>query len=230
MAQLMMKRLLVALALVFATCGRALPAANELSPFAPAAAYSTPQPVSASSARAVMPAGVSTIVVYNLGPADAYVTQGNAGITATTADDFIGARCWMSFQSGSAAYLAAITGGGTTTLNISGGSGLPTGSGCVAAPKASTGAYASATAGASDVTILAANGAQSFLDVVNQSPTQTVCLNFGAAATISGTSCAAGEITLPPLWHRSWEGGFVPSDALHAIASAASTPLSVGAK
>ena len=68
------------------------------------------------------------------------------------------------------------------------------------------------------------------LDVVNLSPTATICLNLGAPATISGTTCAAGEISLPPLWHRSWEGAFIPTDALHAIASAASTPASVGAK
>jgi hypothetical protein len=98
-------------------------------------------------------------------------------------------------------------------------------------PNLGTGAYTTVTIGTTSASpILAAGSAYYLLDVVNNSVSATVCLNFGAAATISGTSCAAGEITLPPLWHRSWEGSFIPTDALWAIASAASTPASVGAK
>ena len=97
-------------------------------------------------------------------------------------------------------------------------------------PNLATGAYASATVGTTDSTILAAGTAYYLLDLINDSPSATICINFGATATISGTSCAAGEITLSPLWHRSWEGSFIPTDAVHAIASAASTPVSVGAK
>ena len=97
-------------------------------------------------------------------------------------------------------------------------------------PNVASGAYTAATIGTSDQTILAAGSAYYFLDLVNDSATATVCINFGATATIAGTSCSAGEITLPPLWHRSWEGSFIPTDTLHAIASAASTPASIGAK
>lgn len=86
------------------------------------------------------------------------------------------------------------------------------------------------TVGVTDSTIVPAGTVFFFLDIVNNSSTATVCLNFGAAATIAGTVCAAGEITLPPLWHRSWENNFIPNDAIHAIASAASTPVTVGAK
>jgi hypothetical protein len=96
-------------------------------------------------------------------------------------------------------------------------------------PHQASGAYAAATVGTSDQTVLSGATAFYFLDIVNLSPTATVCVNFGAAATISGTACAAGEVTLSPLWHRSWEGTFVPTDAIHAISSAASTPISVGA-
>lgn len=93
-----------------------------------------------------------------------------------------------------------------------------------------TGGYASAIIGTGDSTPVAAGVAKSFLDLVNLSPTATVCINFGSAATITGTACAAGEIALPPLWHRSWEANFVPADAIHAIASAASVPFTIGAK
>jgi hypothetical protein len=125
----------------------------------------------------------------------------------------------------SLALLAAPVGAQTHTDK--GGAIIP---GAAPVPNVASGAYASVTVGTVDSTILAANTAFYFLDVVNASATATICLNFGAAATITGTQCAAGEIALPPLWHRSWEGSFVPSDAIHAIASAASTPASVGGK
>lgn len=89
--------------------------------------------------------------------------------------------------------------------------------------------YAAKTIGISDSTLAAT--VTNYLDIVNNSASATMCINFGAAATISGTACAAGEITIPPLWHRSWPDGgtLVPTGAIHAIASAASTPASVGA-
>jgi hypothetical protein len=102
--------------------------------------------------------------------------------------------------------------------------------GAAPVPNLASGAYGSATIGTSDSIILNAGSAFYLLDIVNLSSTATICLSFGAAATISGATCAAGEIALPPLWHRSWEGALIPTDALHAIASAASTPASVGAK
>jgi hypothetical protein len=97
-------------------------------------------------------------------------------------------------------------------------------------PNFGNGVYSSATVGTSDSTILASGSAYYFLDIVNNSPSATICINFGAAATISGATCSTGELTLPPLWHRSWENSFIPTDAIHAIASAASTPASVGVK
>lgn len=91
------------------------------------------------------------------------------------------------------------------------------------------GAYSAVTVGVADSTILAAGGAANYFELWNNSPTATVCLNFGAAATISGTACPAGEVTLPPLFH--WQPEMIlPQDAIHAIASAASTPMTLGAK
>ncbi|HWY14439.1 MAG TPA: hypothetical protein VNX86_04775 [Rhizomicrobium sp.] len=101
-----------------------------------------------------------------------------------------------------------------------------------AQPTKGTGAYAPATVGTTDSTILAASTAAVFLDLVNNSSSATICVNIGTTATINGSQpyCPAGEITLPPLWHRSWDGTFVPTDAIHAIASATSTAATVGAK
>lgn len=116
---------------------------------------------------------------------------------------------------------------------VSASNPLPvTGSGGTVTPVPTTGAgnYSYVTIGTSDSTIVAASTAKVFLDLVSTSATATICVNLGATATISGNQCASGEITLPPLWHRSWENNFVPTDAVHAIASAASTPGAVGVK
>ncbi|HEY1805999.1 MAG TPA: hypothetical protein VGG45_16115 [Terracidiphilus sp.] len=100
----------------------------------------------------------------------------------------------------------------------------------VSAPTNSAGAYSGVTVGTSSGSILAASTAKVFADFHNQSPTATICISTTNPATITGTACAAGEITLPPLWDKSFEGTYVPSDQWFAIASAASTPLTVGAK
>lgn len=100
----------------------------------------------------------------------------------------------------------------------------------VSGPTNSAGAYSGVTVGTSSGSILAASTAKVYADFANQSPTATICLSTTNPATITGTACAAGEITLPPLWEKSFEGTYVPSDQWFAIASAASTPLTVGAK
>jgi hypothetical protein len=80
-------------------------------------------------------------------------------------------------------------------------------------------------------TILASGVAKVFLDLVNNSSTQTVCVNIGGNATLSGTACASGEITLPPLFHRSWEGSYIPLDAISALSTTATAAaFAVGAK
>ena len=99
-----------------------------LSGFQPGAAYATPLAVSTSSSRVALPSG-TTVIVYNTGATAAYVQLGGSNVAATTANDVIPAGGWSAFSVGSNAYLAALTSSGTTTLNVSGGSGLPTGGG-----------------------------------------------------------------------------------------------------
>lgn len=86
--------------------------------------------------------------------------------------------------------------------------------------------YQPLTVGTGDVTVVPSTSGYHVFDIVNNSPSATLCVNFGAAATISGTACPAGEITIPALWHRSWVNQEVPVGSVHAIASAASTPVS----
>ena len=89
------------------------------------------------------------------------------------------------------------------------------------------------TVGTTDGTVTGTSAATAFLMFHNVSPSATICLNFNATATISNTTCAAGEITLFPGWLIAWPLGgtnLLPSVPLHAIASAASTPATVGVK
>jgi len=100
----------------------------------------------------------------------------------------------------------------------------------VSQPSSGSGAFSGAAVGTSAASILSASVASQFLTIINLSQSATVCLKFGGTATISGTQCAAGEIPLLPLNHVTWDGNFVPTDAVSAIASAASTPVTVGVK
>jgi hypothetical protein len=68
-----------------------------------------------------------------------------------------------------------------------------------------------------------------FLYLENVDQTSTICISFKGAATISGTTCSAGEITLQPGAYRFFDVA-LPTDAVHAIASSAATPLTIGAQ
>jgi hypothetical protein len=102
----------------------------SLSGFQPTPSYASLS-VGATSSRVALPSG-TVVVVYNTGANAAYVTLGGASVTATASDDFVPAGGWMAFAVGSSAYLAGIETAGATTLNLSGGSGLPTGACCAA--------------------------------------------------------------------------------------------------
>ncbi len=56
----------------------------------------------------------------------------------------------------------------------------------------------------------------------------TICISFGAPATISGSTCSPGEITLQPGAFRFFDVE-APSDAVYAIGSGAGA-LTVGAQ
>lgn len=95
--------------------------------FAPGGAYATPLSVSNSTGNVALPAGTE-VVVYNVGANAVYVKLGTSNaVTATTSDDYIPSGGALALTVGSNTYLAAITGSSTSTLNISGGTGLPTG-------------------------------------------------------------------------------------------------------
>lgn len=101
---------------------------GSVSGFQPTPAYSQLS-VGAGSSNVALPQGPQ-IVIYNTGSNPAYVLMGTSNsVAATSANDVVPAGGWMAFSVGSNTFIAAIETAGTTALNISGGSGLPTGSG-----------------------------------------------------------------------------------------------------
>jgi hypothetical protein len=97
----------------------------SLGGFQPTPAYSQLF-VGATSSRVALPSG-AVVIVYNTGANAAFVTLGGSTVTATAGNDLIPAGGWMAFTVGPNTFLAAIETAGTTSLNISGGAGLPTG-------------------------------------------------------------------------------------------------------
>ena len=111
-------------------CGGPVSATNPMpvsgfTGFQPTPAY-TSLSVSTTSSAVALPLG-TMVVVYNTGFNTAFVTLGNSSAAATTSNDIIPPNGWMAFAVGPNTFLAAIAGSGTTTLTLSGGSGLPTG-------------------------------------------------------------------------------------------------------
>jgi hypothetical protein len=128
-----------------------------LSGFAPGGAYGAPLSVTTASSRVSLPAGTA-IVVYNTGTSAAFVQLGGSSVVATTVADVIQPNSWMAFAVGSNTYLAAITASGTATLNISGGSGLPTGAGGGGGGGGSTPTGSAGSPNASVVTVQGISG------------------------------------------------------------------------
>lgn len=88
-----------------------------------------------------------------------------------------------------------------------------------------TGASRAVTLGTTPVQVLFQNNNRSYLDLVNQSTTATISCSFGLTTPATN---GAGSITLAAGTHREWNI-FVPTDNVVCVASAASTPLTIGA-
>jgi hypothetical protein len=213
-----------------------------LSGFAPGGAYATPLGVSTISANRALPAG-QVVVVYNVGTAPAYITLGtSSGVAATTSGDVVPAGGWMAFTVGSNSYLAAITASGSTTLNISGGAGLPTGGGGGGGGSGGTVAQGSPNTAANAWPVALAQGgvavgASNGLYVL---PASGATFNLG---TLNGAALAANQPALngdggalthvtnwPSTQPVSWSGQNVGvSNNAVGAASLATSQASIGA-
>ncbi len=85
----------------------------------------TPIAVTTSAVTGTLPSG-TVVVASNVGANTAYCALGGS---SSTAQQPIPAGGWFAFSVGSATQLTCITSTGTTTVNLVGGSGLPTGGG-----------------------------------------------------------------------------------------------------
>lgn len=101
----------------------------SLAGFTPSGSYASPLSVSNSSANVALPTG-TVVAVYNVGSTAAYCKLGTTNaVTATTSDDYVPSNSAVGYTVGSNTYIACITASSTTTINVSGGSGLLTGFG-----------------------------------------------------------------------------------------------------
>jgi hypothetical protein len=215
----------------------------SLSGFQPTPSYASLS-VGATSNRVALPSG-TVVVVYNTGANSAYVTLGGASVTATTSDDFVPAGGWMAFAVGSGAYLAGIETAGGTTLNLSGGSGLPTGACCAASvggsgSNASVGSIgsavpASATLGGMSVggTMTAMPGTSNGLKVDGSAVTQPVSaaslpLPTGAATAANQTSWQGVTGSSVPA-NAAYVGAVSGGNLTGIIQANASVPINISA-
>lgn len=142
--------------------------------FTPNGNYTSPLSVSTSSANIALPSG-DTIAVSNNGNITAFINLGtSSGVVATTASIAVQPGATVGITVGANTYLAAITATGTTTLNISGGTGLVTGFG---------GGGSGGSAGPSTAVFVVSTGA---LDI--SSPTYGVVLWNSSTASAKSES------------------------------------------
>jgi hypothetical protein len=103
----------------------------SLGGFMPTPSYQSLSASDVLSHRVPVPTG-TVDVVYNTSSSIAYCTFGNSSVAATASNDVIQANSWVAFTvptvSGGA-YIACISPSGNLAINVSGGAGLPTGSG-----------------------------------------------------------------------------------------------------
>lgn len=93
--------------------------------FAPAST-GTPISVTTGGVTGTLPAG-AVVVASNVGATNGAFCK--LGGTATTSDQLISPHSWFAFTVGAATQLTCITSTSTTTVNMIGGTGLPTGAG-----------------------------------------------------------------------------------------------------
>jgi len=160
--------------------------------------YATPLAVSTTSASVAAPAG-ATVVVFNTGTVAAFTTIHATSATATTAMDQISpGGCWAYVQTGSE-FVAGITASGTSTLNISGGSGWPVGCG----GGGGSSSIPVTNAGTSATTAAAIQGVTGGVPMPVNSlfiPTGTPKINISTATTTQLVAAVAGKSIYVTSW------------------------------
>lgn len=170
-----------------------LPVTGALTTFAPATT-GTPISVTTGGVSGNLPAG-AVVVATNVGSTNPAYCK--LGASATTSDQYIApSGGWFAYTVGAATQLTCITGSSTTTVNMVGGSGLPTGTGggsggggggggavTMASAAVASGAYSSGSiaSGAYAAGSLATGAAVDGWDITQGAKADSVC------ATDTGT-------------------------------------------
>lgn len=92
------------------------------------------------------------------------------------------------------------------------------------APTNAAGTVSSKTVTNSSASFLSASAATLFLLIKNEDTSASIALNFAAGTAVLNT---AGNITLGPGQSITFDGSYVPSGAITAISSAATSPATV---
>lgn len=172
------------------TCGSASVSAS-ITGFPTTQTTGTPISVTTGGVTGTLPSG-AVVVATNIGTTNAAYCK--LGASATTSDQYIAPNGgWFSFTVGAATQLTCITSTSTTTVNMVGGSGLPTGTGGGSgggggAITAALGAFASGS--------LAAGSMVDFLTVRGTKAPGTAAANSaltGCVYTAAGVTLTDGQ-------------------------------------
>lgn len=117
-----MRRMLIGAVTVALLLATSVSVAQQV--YAPNGNYITPLVLSGVSTRTALPTG-AVVVVYNTSAPSAFCRLGDATVVATTAHELITSGGFLAFTTGSNTFIACITGGAATTVNVSGGAGIP---------------------------------------------------------------------------------------------------------
>jgi hypothetical protein len=174
--------------------------------FTPTPSYSQLSSALTTSQRVAVPTGIVD-VVYNTSANVAYCTYGSSSVTATAGNDVIQANSWVAFTvPAGATDIACISPAGTLAINISGGAGLPTGSGGGGGGPSSGGVVTQPTAANLNMTAVGpsgaalataanqttANGSLSTINATLGSPMQ----NSGGAVGLAAGSQIVGKVDI----------------------------------
>lgn len=161
----------------------------------------TPIAVTTSATAGTLPAGTE-VVASNTGPTNtAFCKLGNA---ATTSDQPIAPNSWFGFTVGANTQIACVTSASGTTINLVGGSGLPTGAG---------GGGGSSGGGAASTVNPTTPAQWGIAATASGVPANAVYLGINSAGNLAGWN---GAVTQSGTWNsrtQDGSGNGITSDA-----------------
>jgi hypothetical protein len=168
--------------------------------FNPTAA-GTPLAVSTGVSAAALPAGV-TVVATNVGGSQGAFCA--LGASSSTTQQYIAPNGgWFAFSVGAATQISCVTASGTTTINLVGGTGLPSGAGGLLGPAINLGAagspvptsaaLAGAVSGGTLAPLIQANASLP-ISISTATTTQLVPALAGARIYVTAWNVVAGGV------------------------------------